>query len=228
MENPLNWSKVILALDVDSLNDVSKITKKFENKIKFYKIGLQLFTKHGKAAVKKVHKTGANVFLDLKFHDIPNTVAKASENATELGVFMFNVHAQGGLEMMRAAKEISVQKARSLGIKPPKILGVTVLTSLNSAILKKELKINVVAEDYVLTLAKLAKKASLDGVVASAHEAKKIRKACGEKFLIVTPGIRFIKNAAHDQKRVATPQEAFDAGADYIVMGRSLLNGIKN
>lgn len=222
----MNWNKVIIALDVDLLSDVTRITKKFENKIKFYKIGLQLFTKHGKAAVEKVQKTGARVFLDLKFHDIPNTAAKASENATELGVFMFNVHAQGGLEMMRTAKQAAVKKARARGITPPKILGVTVLTSINSRILNKELNVPKTAENYVVHLARLAKKAGLDGVVSSAHEAKKIRKACGKDFLIVTPGIRFTKDTAHDQKRVATPEEAFANGADYIVMGRSLIEGM--
>ena len=222
-EKFVSWNKVIFALDVDSLNDAAKLTKKFENKIKFYKIGLQLFTQCGKAAVEKVHMTGARVFLDLKFHDIPNTVAKASENATELGVFMFNVHAQGGLEMMRAAKEASLKKAKTLGIKPPKVLGVTLLTSLNESALKNELKVNKKMDDYVVMLAKLAKRAGLDGVVASAHEAKKIRKPCGKNFLIVTPGIRLDKGSAQDQKRVATPGEAFDAGADYIVMGRALL-----
>lgn len=219
----VSWSKVIFALDVDSLKDVHRITKKFENKIKFYKIGLQLFTQSGKAAVEKVHQTGARVFLDLKFHDIPNTVAKAAENATELGVYMFNVHAQGGLEMMRAAKEASLKKAKTLGIKPPKVLGVTLLTSLNQSALKNELKVNRKTDDYVVMLAKLAQKAGLDGVVASVHEAKKIRKACGKNFLIVTPGIRLEIGNVHDQKRVATPREAFDAGADYIVMGRALL-----
>lgn len=222
-EKFVSWSKVIFALDVDSLKDVHRSTKKFENKIKFYKIGLQLFTQCGKAAVEKVHQTGARVFLDLKFHDIPNTVAKASENAAELGVFMFNVHALGGLDMMRAAKEASLKKAKTLGIKPPRVLGVTLLTSLNQASLKNELKVNRKTDDYVVTLAKLAQKAGLDGVVASAHEAKKIRKACGKNFLIVTPGIRLAQGIAQDQKRVATPREAFDAGADYIVMGRALL-----
>ncbi len=222
-EKFVSWNKVIFALDVDSLNDAAKITKNFENEIKFYKIGLQLFTRHGKTAVEKVHKTGAHVFLDLKFHDIPNTVAKAAENATELGVFMFNVHAQGGLEMMRAAKEASLKKAKTLGIKPPKVLGVTLLTSLNQSALKNELKVNKKTDDYVVMLTKLAQRAGLDGVVASAQEAKKIRKACGKNFLIVTPGIRLDKGSAQDQKRVATPGEAFGAGADYIVMGRALL-----
>lgn len=217
------WEKTIVALDVDSVHDAQRIMDKLGSKTKFFKIGLQLFTRCGRKSIDAVHKHNARVFLDLKFHDIPNTVAKASENVAHYNVAMFNVHALGGLDMMRAAKEASEKKAKELGITPPKLLGVTLLTSMNENNLQSELTISKKPQDYVMSLAKLAQKAGLDGVVASAWEAKKIRKACGRNFLIVTPGIRLEKGNVHDQKRVATPREALNAGADYIVMGRALL-----
>jgi orotidine-5'-phosphate decarboxylase len=181
------------------------------------KIGSQLFTAEGPAAVEKVASLGFGVFLDLKFHDIPNTVAGSVAAAAELpGVRLLTLHTLGGLDMMRAAAEAVAARKRR-----PALLGVTILTSHDSATLRS-VGISGTPGSRALALAKLAKKAGLDGVVASAHEARAIRRACGPGFLIVVPGVRPASASAHDQSRVATPAEAIRAGADYLVIGRPI------
>ena len=214
--------KLIVALDVDSLNSAKEIIDKLYPLVKIFKIGSQLFTEAGPDAVRMVRARGARVFLDLKFHDIPNTVANASKAAARLGVFMMNLHVQGGFEMMRTASIAVKEEARRLNIERPVVLGVTVLTSIGEKDLK-DLEIRKGVKSQVTYLAKLAKDAGLDGVVASAEEIQPIRWTCGDDFIIVTPGIRPQWAQKGDQKRTATPKEAIKLGATYIVVGRPIL-----
>jgi orotidine-5'-phosphate decarboxylase len=183
----------------------------------FFKVGKQLFTAEGPQAVRKLAGLGADIFLDLKFHDIPNTVAGAVAAAADLpGVRMMNIHTTGGLAMMRAAREALAGKKN-----PPALLGVTLLTSLDAQALRR-VGISGSVASRVVALARLAKEAGLDGVVSSPQEARAIRRACGPKFLIVVPGVRPSGDSAQDQSRVATPSEAMRAGADYLVVGRPI------
>jgi orotidine-5'-phosphate decarboxylase len=184
------------------------------------KVGSQLFTAEGPRAVKKLAGLGFGIFLDLKFHDIPNTVAAAVSAAAALpGVRMITLHTSGGLAMMRAAKEAAMHgRVRK---KRPALLGVTILTSLDGGALRR-IGISGSPSSCVLRLARMAKEAGLDGVVASAREARAIRRACGPRFLIVVPGIRPAAAALDDQARVATPAAAIRAGADYVVVGRPI------
>lgn len=213
--------RLIAALDVDTEEKAVKIAGILKDDVKLFKIGLELFSSCGPSIVKKIKETGCGVFLDLKLHDIPNTVAKAARAATRLGVYMFNVHALGGYEMMKAAFDAAGDEAGRLKIERPKILAVTILTSMDEKALKK-VGVDDNMEKQVLKLAGLAKEAGLNGVVASPHEIKSIRKGLGRDFLIVTPGVRPAGADSHDQKRVATPKEAIDLGADYIVVGRPI------
>jgi orotidine-5'-phosphate decarboxylase len=214
--------RMIVALDVDNLSEAQEVVRLLAGEVGMFKIGKQLFTHAGPQAVTLVHELGGEVFLDLKFHDIPNTVAKAAVEATRLGVKMFNVHASGSLEMMRATvKEVrrvcGQQKRRK-----PIMLAVTVLTSLNQDDLKR-VGVDGRVADQVVRLALLTKEAGMDGVVASPQEVADIRSACGRRFVIVTPGIRPIESERKDQQRVMTPADAVKAGVDYIVVGRPIL-----
>ena len=185
------------------------------------KIGNQLFTAAGPAAVEHARKRGCRVFLDLKYHDIPNTVAGAVREATRLGVFMLNVHASGGMAMMRAAGEAAAQAARDFSLPRPVVLGVTVLTSLDRRSLQQELGVTATVEGHVLRLAERAREAGLDGCVASAREIALLRGALGPSWVIVTPGIRPVERG-DDQVRTATPRAAIEAGAHYLVVGRPI------
>jgi orotidine-5'-phosphate decarboxylase len=185
------------------------------------KIGNQLFTAAGPVAVERAHKRGARVFLDLKYHDIPNTVAGAVREATRLGVFMLNVHASGGVAMMRAAAEAATKAARDFSVARPIVLGVTVLTSLDRKALGHDLGVPASVEAHVLRLAERAREAGLDGCVASPQEIGLLRGALGPRWVIVTPGIRPAERR-DDQARVATPASAIRAGADYLVVGRPI------
>ena len=216
--------RLVLALDVDDFKKAEELVGKLSDYVGVFKIGSQLFTAEGAKVVNMVNKRGGKVFLDLKFHDIPNTVARAAEVATKLGVYIFNVHTSGGYEMMRAAAEASEKISLALGIRKPLILGVTLLTSINRDILEKEIGIKKKLEEQVVHLAKLAKAAGLDGVVASSWEIKEIRKVCGEDFVILTPGIRPTGKSFDDQKRIMTPGEAIKLGADFLVIGRPIRN----
>jgi orotidine-5'-phosphate decarboxylase len=181
------------------------------------KVGSQLFTAEGPRAVEKLAGLGFGIFLDLKFHDIPNTVARAVSAAAKLpGVQLMNVHASGGVPMMRAARNAMAGRK-----KRPALLGVTILTSLHRAALRR-IGISGSPASRAVALARLAKEAGLDGVVASAHEVGAIRRACGSRFLIVVPGVRPSASIADDQSRVATPADAIRAGADYLVIGRPI------
>lgn len=213
--------RIVFAMDVGRFSDAQRFVSLLKDRIGLFKVGKQLFTHAGPKVVDMIQQKGQRTFLDLKFHDIPNTVAKASEEATKLNVAMFNVHALGGLEMMRAAVEAARQTAKESGVKKPTVLAVTVLTSLDNHALK-EVGIQGPVDKRVERLARLAQKGGLDGVVASAQEIQIIRKACGKDFVIVTPGVRPGASAKHDQKRVMTPRQAIEAGADYLVIGRPI------
>jgi orotidine-5'-phosphate decarboxylase len=212
---------IIFALDVGSGDEAQRFVEELREWVWGFKIGKELFTWMGPKVVEMVQEGGGNVFLDLKYHDIPTTVAKASTMATRLGVSMFNLHTLGGLEMMRAAVEASREVAHKEGLSSPVVLGVTVLTSLRDADLRA-VGISKPLEEEVVQLASLAQQAGLDGVVASPLEIKPLRQACGEDMMVVTPGVRPHKGKRHDQARVMSPHEAVEAGADYVVIGRPI------
>lgn len=213
-----NSSKIIIALDFPDKKSSDDFIAKINPDLCALKIGKHLFTRLGPDYVRELVAKGFRVFLDLKFHDIPNTVADACFAAAELGVWMMNIHIAGGAEMMRAARaKINLLPEA----KRPLLIGVTVLTSLDHEDLKL-LGIRDSIDDTVLRLARNAKACGLDGVVCSAKEATMLRKELGKDFLLITPGIRLEFDDHADQKRVMTPQAAFSAGADYLVMGRSI------
>jgi len=216
--------RLVLALDVNDFKKAEELVSKLSDYVGVFKVGSQLFTAEGTKVINMINERRGKVFLDLKFHDIPNTVARAAEVATKLGVYIFNVHTSGGYEMMKAAAEATEKISVMLGIRKPIILGVTLLTSINQEILEKEIGIKKRLKDQVVHLAKLAKTAGLDGVVASSWEIKEIRKACGEDFVILTPGIRPTGKSSDDQKRVMTPREAIKLGSDFLVIGRPIRN----
>lgn len=215
--------KLILALDVHEYDYALELVDTFGEYFDIFKVGLELFTSHGPKIVAAIHNKGKKVFLDLKYHDIPNTASKAALAAARMGVYMFNVHASGGLEMMKRCRESLVEFCLRENIERPKILGVTVLTSLTREILRDELGIQYGLKTHVRHLSGLALKAGLDGVVASGREIETIRSHCGRGFLIVTPGIRPSWTPPDDQNRTMTPKEAIREGADYLVIGRAVL-----
>jgi orotidine-5'-phosphate decarboxylase len=188
-----------------------------------FKIGLQLFTKEGPKFVDEMIASGARVFLDLKLHDIPNTVISTVRNFVQMGVFMFNIHASGGKDMIKGSVEAAHEEADKHGISRPLMLAVTVLTSLDDSALKYELNVNKLVAEQVEWLARLSKDAGADGVVASPKETRAIKAACGDSFIVLTPGIRPAGLSKDDQKRVTTPKEALEAGSDYIVIGRPII-----
>ena len=213
-----------MALDVDDFESAKDLVFKLKDYVGVFKIGSQLFTSEGAKIINMINKAKARVFLDLKFHDIPNTVKGAAESATKLGVYMFTIHTSGSYEMMKAAADTARETSEKLGIKKPLVLGVTVLTSINQEILEKEICVKKSLKEYVVHLAKLAKSAGLDGVVASPQEIREIRNACGEDFIILTPGIRPAGEELNDQKRVMIPKQALEQGADFLVIGRPIRN----
>jgi orotidine-5'-phosphate decarboxylase len=206
--------KIIVALDVATKERALELVEELHDQISFFKIGLQLYTAEGPEVVREVLAKGAQVFLDLKLHDIPNTVGRAVESAGQLGVQMLTIHLSGGLEMIRAATAARANKIS--------ILGVTVLTSATEQTLR-EIGIANKVEDHVLQLAKLGAKEGIDGLVASPHELKMLRAQFGTKIKLIVPGIRPSWSEAGDQKRVTTPREALDLGADYLVIGRPII-----
>ncbi|HSJ37164.1 MAG TPA: orotidine-5'-phosphate decarboxylase [Planococcus sp. (in: firmicutes)] len=204
----------IIALDFASKEQVENFLSKFEENL-FVKIGMELFYQEGPELVREINKRGHDVFLDLKLHDIPNTVESAMRGIAKLDVAMVNVHAAGGLEMMKAAK-------RGLQGSKTQLIAVTQLTSTSEEQMQKEQLIGASLEESVVHYARLADQAGLHGVVCSVHEAEAIGDACGEEFLRVTPGIRPAQVSADDQKRVATPNEARAQGSTHIVVGRAI------
>jgi orotidine-5'-phosphate decarboxylase len=211
--------KIIFALDVKGMNDVGKWSELISTKVGMFKIGKQLFTSCGPEAVRSIQKNGGEVFLDLKYHDIPNTVAMAMLEAARMGVKLANLHALGGYEMMATTMEALDKEFK--GARQTKVLAVTILTSSTEETLRG-VGIEHPVPDMVVRLAKLAKSAGVDGVVASPQEIGLIREACGPDFLIVTPGVRPAFASADDQKRIMTPGDAVAKGADYLVIGRPI------
>ncbi|MFC1888139.1 orotidine-5'-phosphate decarboxylase [Thermodesulfobacteriota bacterium] len=216
--------KLILALDLDDISKVKELVGALKEDIAYFKVGSQMFTRFGPVIIDAIKEKGGEIFLDLKYHDISNTCALAAKEVVRLGVGMFNVHALGGREMMQRTREEVVECATVANIDVPKILGVTVLTSLGQEDVEA-LGIKMRIDQLVLHLASIARDAGLDGIVASPQEIKSIRNICGPSFLIVTPGIRprSVRLEIDDQKRVMTPDEAVRLGADYLVIGRPIL-----
>lgn len=222
----MSKEKIIVALDISTVDEAREIVAELKNSVGAFKIGLQLFTAFGSSFVRELVEQDIKVFLDLKFHDIPNTVAKASVEVAKLGVWMFNVHAIGGGEMLLKTVEDVRETCDKNNLAQPKIIGVTVLTSSNDETLR-EVGIMDETPTQVLNLAKLVAKYGLDGVVASPNEVSLIRKNINnEKFIIVTPGIRPFFATKDDQKRVMSPKEAVIAGSDYLVIGRPILQSV--
>jgi orotidine-5'-phosphate decarboxylase len=215
--------RLVLALDVDNDREAIGLVSELKEFVGMFKVGHQLFTSFGPDIVRKIINMGSRVFLDLKYHDIPNTVAKASAEAVKLGVSIMNVHALGGLDMMKAASESVRETAEKRGLPRPLVLAVTVLTSMGEQSLRKELKITRSLQREVSHLARLAQRAGMQGVVASPQEIKMLRRSIRGGFIILTPGVRPTWAGKDDQKRTMTPGEAVAAGADYIVIGRPVL-----
>ena len=211
--------KIIFALDVETRAEAERWVTLLTGHVGLFKVGKQLFTACGPDIVRMIRERGGEVFLDLKYHDIPNTVAMATVEAARLGATLCNLHALGGFEMM-AATRAAVDRECGGGARP-KVLAVTILTSSTEETLKG-VGIDLPLPEMVVKLAKLAKSAGIDGVVASPLEVALIREACGDEFLIVTPGVRPSFAAVNDQKRIMTPAEAVRAGADYLVIGRPI------
>ena len=213
--------RLIFALDVPTLGEAREFVRRLAPEVGMFKVGKQLFLHAGPAVVSMIVEHGAEVFLDLKFHDIPRTVAKAAAEATRLGVRMFDLHASGSLAMMQRTVAEVGKVCRTEGLRRPKLLAVTVLTSLNHEDLRR-VGVTGEVEDQVVRLALLAKEGGMDGVVASPHEIASIRRACGRGFVIVTPGIRPRGENWEDQNRVTSPEAAIRAGADYLVIGQPI------
>jgi orotidine-5'-phosphate decarboxylase len=214
--------QLLVALDVESAQRAIELADALEDVAGGFKIGSRLFTLEGPAFVRALVDRGARVFLDLKFHDIPNTVAQAVASAVHTGAWMVDVHASGGLSMMQAAVKAGREAADRTGQRAPLVVGITVLTSMEQGTLR-ETGIERPLLEQVVSLAKLAKAAGLQGVVASPHETAAIRAACGSEFTIVTPGIRGAGAEHNDQKRTMGPAEAIRAGANYLVVGRPII-----
>ncbi len=211
--------RLIVALLADSMKEAVKLVRMLKSDINIFEVGLPTYTSLGPDIVKMIHNEGCKVFLDLKYHDIPSTVGKAVAAATKLKVEMLNVHASGGAEMLRQAVDSALQAAGSKQ-SMPKLVAVTVLTSMDSM---ADIGIQYEVRDQVVRLAKLSQKCGFDGVLASPLEIRPIRSVCGENFLIVTTGVRPIGVAAQDQRRIASPIMAIAAGADYLVIGRPII-----
>jgi len=210
--------RIIIALDVSSRKEALTLVESLQSVTGMFKIGLQLYTAEGPSLVREIIDAGGNVFLDLKFHDIPNTVRRAALEAAKLGVSMMTIHTSGGRAMMQA---VSDELQEKIGEKRPAVVGVTVLTSMDDGALR-ETGVSWSMDEQVLRLAKLAEDSSLDGIVCSPREIQMIRSAVGPHFKIVAPGVRMPGQAADDQQRTATPREALSSGADYIVVGRAV------
>jgi orotidine-5'-phosphate decarboxylase len=216
--------KLIVALDVDHASRALELQAALRDYVGTFKIGMQLFTAAGPELVRQIVSRGSRVFLDLKYHDIPNTVAMAAIEATRLGVSMFNIHASGGREMMKRASDSVAEAAAREGLARPIVLGVTLLTSADEETLH-QLGISDGPAQVVRRLAALAKSSALDGVVASAHEINLIRDEVSDpEFVIVCPGMRSAQDPSNDQRRTMSVADAISAGADYVVVGRPILN----
>ncbi|SFH18413.1 orotidine-5'-phosphate decarboxylase [Desulfotomaculum arcticum] len=216
----MSKEKLIVALDVNNRAEAMSLVKELAGVTDFFKVGMELFYSEGVGIVREIAAAGAKVFLDLKLHDIPNTVGRAARVLVRSGASIINVHAAGGGAMMRAAGDSAREEAAKLGLPAPAVVAVTVLTSIDSNAFTREMGYTGAIEDRVRTWALLARESGLDGVVCSPREIKMVRKACGPDFKIITPGIRPAGSDLNDQRRVMTPGEAIKAGASQIVIGR--------
>jgi orotidine-5'-phosphate decarboxylase len=214
--------KIVLALDVDTKEEALLLFRELKDYVGIFKVGLQLFMSEGFEVIKLLQDEGANIFFDIKLHDIPNTTSMAGANIIKKGISFFNVHTTGSFAMMQETAITAKKTAIEHNMPAPTILGVTILSSINQQVLAYELEVGTKIEDYVVNLAKSAQKSGLTGVVASVLEAKKIREACGKDFVILCPGIRPSFADINDQQRIATPAAAIQAGADYLVIGRAV------
>lgn len=217
--------KLIVALDFESAAEALRLFGELRGEAGMFKVGSQLFTSAGPELVRRLVAEGARIFLDLKFHDIPNTVAAAAREAVRLGVALFNIHAAGGSEMLRRTADATAEEAARLGVTKPNLIAVTVLTSMDDDALSETGVADTSVEEHVRRLAKLADACGLDGVVASPHEIRPVRETVSRAgFLVVTPGVHPSAAAYADQKRVMSPADAVWSGADFVVVGRAILN----
>lgn len=212
--------RIILALDVDDFNEAKKLVRELKDYVGFFKVGLQLYTSVGSEIIDMIHNEGGKVFFDGKFHDIPNTVARASANLVKKDISFFDIHIKGGSKMLSTTVKLANETAKKYEKETPTILGVTLLSSFGQKTLTQELNVNMNIDDYVESLAKMAIEAGLNGVVASASEANIIKKQCPDDFIIVCPAIRPTWSVVNDQVRVVTPTDAVLSGVDYMVVGR--------
>lgn len=216
---------LIIALDFASLQEVKTFLLPFSKDSLFVKVGMELFYKEGPEVIHFLKSQGHQIFLDLKLHDIPNTVKQGMRSIASLGVDLVNVHAAGGRTMMEAARE-GLEAGTTIGSERPKLIAVTQLTSTSEEMLQNELLIQASLEETVKSYAKLTQQAGLDGVVCSVWEVPMIKEVCAEEFLTITPGIRNDEDSANDQTRIATPLQAKQAGSSMIVVGRSITNAL--
>ena len=223
IERPLTAKdRIILALDVDNLKEAEDLVKELKDYVGYFKVGLPLIVNYGFEAFRLLEEHGAKCYYDCKFHDIPHTVQKACISLVKNNINFFNVHIQGGSKMTSAVVRASRAAAKSMGVEPPTILGVTLLSSFGQKTLTTELCVDRNIEDFVLQLAKVAKETGLDGVVASAEEARRIRKEIGDDFIILCPATRPTWASVNDQVRVDTPRDNILSGVDYMVVGRPI------
>lgn len=221
MAQPNAVSRLLCAIDTTDLDLAIALSKSLSGKVGGVKLGLEFFSSHGSDGVRQVVADRHPLFLDLKLHDIPNTVAGAIRGMADIMPFMTTVHATGGSAMMRGAMAAAVRSGEQHGGRRPKVIAVTVLTSFDDNDLAT-VGVQSPVADQVLKLADLAQECGVDGVVCSAHEIRELRRRCGDDFLLVVPGIRPAWSTAHDQKRIITPSEAMNEGADYLVVGRPI------
>ena len=215
--------RIVLALDVDTLEEVEQIVKELKDYVGFFKVGLQLIASTGFDSIDIIKNNGGKVFLDSKFHDIPNTVAKASVNLLRKGVDFFNLHIQGGSKMISSTVKLTREYAKKNNLEQPTILGVTLLSSFGQKTLTEELNVNLNIDDYVANLTQIAINSGINGIVASSIEAKEIRKNLNDDFIIMCPAIRPTWSCVNDQIRVLTPKAAINYGVDYLIVGRPII-----
>jgi orotidine-5'-phosphate decarboxylase len=213
--------RVIVPLDVPTVEAAIELVDRLPQ-VNFWKVGLELFVSSGSSVLTELKQRQKRIFLDLKLHDIPNTVAGAAAAAARYGVDLLTVHASNGSIGLQQAQASAKLAAQQVGLQPPKIVAVTLLTSIDAAILQNELQVPIEIADYTLKMAQLSQRSGLAGAVCSPQEAARLKQACGESFLLVCPGVRPSWSEQGDQKRVMTPSQALQAGADYLVVGRPI------
>lgn len=214
--------RIVLALDTDSLEEVERLVTLLKEYVGLFKVGPQLFTSCAYEAIELIQKLGGEIYFDAKFHDIPSTVAKASSNLIKRGVTNFSAHLAGGTKMLTTTVKVARETAKKYEMPTPTILGVTLLSSFGQRTLTEELNVKMHIDEYVSHLAVLARESKIDGVIASASEARRIRKEFSEDFIILCPAIRPTWSVVNDQIRVVTPADAIKAGVDYMVVGRPI------